>query len=359
MLGYVLDEIFGDSADGHRAPSGHPERPARADAVRDALYAAGIADRGEKLALRPASDEELARVHAGDYLDELVKRVPGQSGWLDGDTYYSPGTWRAATLAAGSTTQLVTDVLDGRYTTGLSVVRPPGHHATRDRAMGFCLLNNVAIAAAAARARGAGRVAIVDWDVHHGNGTQDIFWDDPDVLYLSVHQYPYYPGTGKPTETGGPGAPGATINVGLPGGSGDAEYLAVFDRVFVPAIARFQPDLVLVSAGFDAFQHDPLASMRVTHAGFAQMASRLRAIAERFAGGRIVAVLEGGYDLHGLSGGMTVVLDKLTGPSEPLPASAPMPPNPVARAAIEGTLAAVGAAGVVLAPLAEEAPASR
>ena len=356
MLGYVLDEIFGTSTAGHRAPSGHPERPARVDAVRDALYQAGIAERGARLELRAASDEELARVHAGGYLDDLVRQVPGQSGWLDADTYYSPGTWDAATLAAGSTSQLAIDILDGRYTQGLAVVRPPGHHATRDRAMGFCLLNNAAIAAAAARARGAARVAIIDWDVHHGNGTQDIFWDDPDVLYLSVHQYPYYPGTGKPTETGGAGAPGATINVGLPGGSGDAEYLAVFDRVFVPALARFRPDLVLISAGFDAFQHDPLASMRVTEAGFAQMARRLRAIAEQVSDGRIMAVLEGGYDLQGLSGGMTAVLDALTAPAERLPTAAPMPANPVARAAIEGTLAALTATGLVLTPLETDAP---
>ena len=344
MLGYVLDEIFVQ----HRAPSGHPERPARAEAVRDALLAAGIADRGRRIITRTATDEELARVHAGAFLDELAKTIPGKTGWLDADTYYSPESWNAARSAAGTTAQLVTDVLDGAFLQGISVVRPPGHHATRDRAMGFCLLNNVAVAAAAARARGAARVAILDWDVHHGNGTQDIFWADPDVLYLSVHQYPYYPGTGAPTEIGASTAKGATVNVGLPHGSGDADYAAVFDHVFLPALIKFKPDLLLVSAGFDAFQHDPLAGMRVTHDGFSAMAQRLRAFADAHTGGKIVAVLEGGYDLDGLSGGMTRVLSAFAAPTATMPAFAPLPDNLVARAAIEGTLAAHAAAGVAI-----------
>jgi acetoin utilization deacetylase AcuC-like enzyme len=303
QLGYVLDEVFIQ----HRAPSGHPERPARAEAVRDALQAAGIAQRGECIATRPATDDELVRVHAPAYLDDLALVVPGNQGWLDADTYFSPRTWDAALAAAGSTVQLTLDVLHGRYSHGISVVRPPGHHATRDRAMGFCLLNNVAAAAAAARAEGAARVAILDWDVHHGNGTQDIFWDDPSVLYLSVHQFPFYPGTGAATELGGTSAIG---------------------------------DVLLISAGFDAFQHDPLAGMRVTLPGFAAMAHRLRASADRWSAGRVVAVLEGGYDLDGLGGGMTAVLSALVEPPRPLPAIAPLPSHMVARAAIEGTLAA-------------------
>ncbi|HEU0034137.1 MAG TPA: histone deacetylase [Kofleriaceae bacterium] len=341
-LGYVLDEIFVQ----HRAPSGHPERPARAEAIRDALIDAGIAERGERLPTRPATYEELARVHSARFLTELEKVVPGKTGWLDPDTYYSPGTWDAARAAAGTSVELTTGVLEGRFAQGIAVVRPPGHHATHDRAMGFCLLNNVAAAAAAARAAGAARVAIVDWDVHHGNGTQDIFWTDPSVLYLSVHQFPYYPGTGAPTEIGGPGAVGATVNVGLPGGAGDVDYAAVFDHVFVPALDQFRPDLVLISAGFDAFEHDPLAGMRVTHAGYAAMAHRLRAVAERHAGGRIVAVLEGGYDLFGLAGGMTQVLGALVGPPAPPPAIAPLPSGGGVRAAIDATLRAHAAAGV-------------
>jgi acetoin utilization deacetylase AcuC-like enzyme len=340
-LGFVSDDLFVE----HKAPSGHPERPARAVAVRDALVAAGIQTSGTHVATRFATDEELARVHSAEYLDELVK-VAGHTGWLDPDTYYSPKSWDAARAAAGSVTQLATDVLDGALGQGLAVVRPPGHHATRDRAMGFCLLNNVAAAAAAARAKGAARVSIVDWDVHHGNGTQDIFWDDPTVQYLSVHQFPYYPGTGAPTEIGGPHAQGATVNVGLPSGSGDAEYLAAFDHVIVPALLAFKPDLVLVSAGFDAFEHDPLAGMRVTFAGFAAMARRLRSVADRVAHGRIVAVLEGGYDLDGLAGGMTQTLAALLAPGAKPEPIAPLPVAGSARAAIDATLAAHAAAGV-------------
>jgi acetoin utilization deacetylase AcuC-like enzyme len=343
-LGYILDEVFIE----HRAPSGHPERPARAEAVRDALNAAGIAGRGSRVATRPASDEELVRVHTAAYLDELGKEIPGKSGWLDADTYFSPRTWEAARAAAGSTTQLALEVLHGRWARGIAVVRPPGHHATQDRAMGFCLLNNAAVAAAALRAQGAARVAILDWDVHHGNGTQDIFWNDPNVLYMSVHQYPFYPGSGAPTELGGKTAIGGTVNVGLPSGCGDAEYAAAFDHVFLPKLSVFRPDVLLISAGFDAFQHDPLAGMRVTHAGFATMARRLRVAADRWSQGRVVAVLEGGYDLDGLGGGMAQVLSAFTDAVEPPAAIAALPAHIVARAAIEGTLAAHRNAGAAI-----------
>ncbi len=347
MLGYVLDEVFVQ----HRAPSGHPERGARAEAVRDALTAANIASRGRHIAARAATDDELSRVHGAAFLEDLVRRVPGHTGWLDPDTYYSPGTWDAARAAAGSAAALATMVLAGELASGLAVVRPPGHHATRDRAMGFCLLNNVAVAAAAARAAGAARVAIVDWDVHHGNGTQDIFWNDPSVLYLSVHQYPFYPGTGAPTELGGPAARGATINVGLHAGSDDDDYAAVFDQVFLPALAKFRPDLLLISAGFDAFEHDPLAGMRVTQAGFAAMAARLRVAAERWSSGRVVALLEGGYDLDGVSGGMTHLLSALVDAAPPLPAIA-LPKSDLAAVAIAATRDAHAAAGVPI-PAAE------
>jgi len=341
-LGYVLDDIFVQ----HRAPSGHPERPARAEAVRDALVGAGIASRGTHVPSRVATEEELLAVHDATYLAQLEKVVPGRSGWLDADTYYSPGTWDAARAAAGATCQLALDVASGALTDGIAVVRPPGHHATRDTAMGFCLFNNVAAAAAAVRAKGAARVAIVDWDVHHGNGTQDIFWDDPTVLYTSVHQFPYYPGTGAPSEIGGAKAQGATVNVGLPSGATDSDYAAVFDHVFLPKLAAFRPDLVFVSAGFDAFIHDPLAGMRVTQAGFAAMARRLRALADAVCGGRIIAVLEGGYDLTGLAGGMTEVLTAFTTPAVAAEPVAPLPTAGGVRAAIDATLAAHAAAGV-------------
>lgn len=342
-LGYILDEIFLT----HQAPSGHPERPARAEAVRDALVDAGIATRAIAVAPRAATDEELARVHSAAMLSELERVVPGNEGWIDADTYFSRGSWAAALAAAGSACELATKVLSGELTQAIAVVRPPGHHATRDRSMGFCLLNNVAIAAAAARAAGAARVAIVDWDVHHGNGTQDIFWDDPSVLYTSVHQFPFYPGTGAPTEIGGAHARGATVNIGLPSGSRDADYLAAFDHVLLPALARFAPDLVLISAGFDAFERDRLSGMRVTRAGFLAMASRVMRAAGASAGGRVVAVLEGGYDLEGVAGGMAATFDALlaqprdneAGPMVELP-----PGGTPARRAIEAALAAAGGA---------------
>ncbi len=217
MLGYVLDEIFTQ----HRAPSGHPERPARVEAIRDALLAAGIAAKGTHVAIRTASDEELERVHTGAFLSELERVVPGKSGWLDPDTYFSPGTWDAARAAAGSACELATRVLAGELSQGLAVVRPPGHHATRDRAMGFCLFNNVAAAAAAARAAGAARVAIVDWDVHHGNGTQAAFIAEPRVLFVSLHQWPLYPGSGWFDECGVGEGEGRTVNIPLPPGCTD------------------------------------------------------------------------------------------------------------------------------------------
>lgn len=313
MLGYVLDEIFA----GHRAPAGHPEREARAEAVRDALVGAGLRERGQQVAPRAATDEELARVHTGGYLDDLTRSVPGRAGWLDPDTYYSPGTWPAALAAAGSVADLSVRVMSGELTAGLAVVRPPGHHAEAGKGMGFCLLNNIAVGAAAARVAGAARVAILDWDVHHGNGTQQIFWDDPSVMYLSVHQYPFYPGTGAPDEIGGPKAPGATVNVGLPAGSTDRDYLAAFDHVLCPAIEEFAPDVLLVSAGFDAHHADPLAGMRVTRLGFRGMAERMRALADRLCGGRWVVALEGGYDLGGLGEGATASLSALAAPSTP------------------------------------------
>jgi acetoin utilization deacetylase AcuC-like enzyme len=356
MLTYVLDDIFVN----HRPPAEgtHPERPERAIAVRDALLAAGVASQGKALPLRRAAEEELGRVHTAGYVGELARSVPGRSGWIDADTYFSPGTWDAALAAAAAVTDVTLATLSGAATRGLAVVRPPGHHAEADRGMGFCIFNNVAIAAAAARAAGAARVAILDWDVHHGNGTQNIFYRDPSVMYLSCHQYPYYPGTGAPGESGeGPGA-GTTVNVGLPAGCGDAEYLVAFDEIFVPAIRGFAPDVLLVSAGFDAYVSDPLAAMRVTRRGFRAMADRLRAVADEVAGGRMVVALEGGYDLEGLAGGMVEVLAALTAPAPAAaePRFAPVQRDHIAgpaRMAIELTRRALAAAGRPLDDVAE------
>lgn len=345
-LAYVIDDVFL----GHRAPRSHPERPERLIAVRDGLRRAGLAERGQRLPTRQAGEDELGLIHTPAYVAELIERVPGQAGTLDADTYFSPGSWEAALSAVGAVVDVSRAVLSGSARRGLAIVRPPGHHAEADRAMGFCLLNNIAIAAASLRAAGAARVAILDWDVHHGNGTQHSFYEDPDVMFLSCHQYPYYPGTGKPSESGRGAGAGATVNVALPAGCGDREYAAVFARVFAPALRRFRPDVILVSAGYDAHVADPLAGMRVTRAGYLAMARSLCALADEVCDGRIACALEGGYDLDGLTGGVLATLDALTEPEarrqeeqtlartvEPEPGHQAL--NSAAERAIEQTLA--------------------
>jgi acetoin utilization deacetylase AcuC-like enzyme len=307
QVGFVIDDLFL----GHEPPSDHPERPERLRAIGTALAEHGLASRGTRLPTRAATDEELGRVHEAATLAELERHLPGRRGWLDEDTYFSPGSWKAALAAAGAAVDLTLASVDDRLPRGIAIVRPPGHHATPSRPMGFCLLNNVAIAAAAARARGCARVAIVDWDVHHGNGTQDAFYADPTVLYASTHQYPFYPGSGASTEIGLGAGVGTTVNVPLPEGSGDAEYAAAFDEVIGPTLRAFRPDLILVSAGYDTFVDDPLAGMRVTAAGFVRMARSVRAVADEVCSGRMVCVLEGGYDLDGLAAGALATFDAL------------------------------------------------
>ncbi len=339
-VAYVLDEVFA----GHLPPRAHPERPERVVAVCELLRSAGLEARGRRVGKRRATDDELISVHAASYLEDLQRTVPGNAGWLDEDTFYSPGTWEAALCAAGAAADLSRLALDGAAPRGIAVVRPPGHHAERDHAMGFCLLNNVAIAAAAARAAGAARVAIIDWDVHHGNGTQHIFYDDPYVMFLSVHQFPFYPGTGRIDEIGEGRGRGRTVNVPLPAGCGDAEYRAVFDRVFAPAIRGFRPDLILISAGFDAYRDDPLAGMRLSLDGFADLATRAVRLADQVCKGRIVGVLEGGYDLRGVSGGMGALVRAMELAPEPAPTDQSAAIFPEAEQVIDAAIKAHHAA---------------
>lgn len=298
----------------HRAPEGHPERPERLAAVGDAVDRA-LALHGERIERatpRAATFDELRLVHDERMLRILASTRGAEDGQLDADTYHVGESFDVACLAAGASIDLVRAALSDEVPRGFAAVRPPGHHAEANRAMGFCLLNNVAIATRVCQQEfGTPRILIFDWDVHHGNGTQHSFEDDPNVLYVSTHQFPFYPGTGSHREAGVGRGVGATLNVPMPAGCGDAEYAGVVERIITPAALAFRPDLILVSCGFDAHRDDPLASMEVSRAGYLAMAMRLRALADTLCRGRIVHVLEGGYSLLGVREGTSAVLESL------------------------------------------------
>lgn len=316
----------------HVAGPMHPESPGRLRAIEAVLDAAPIAG-VQRASPRPATREELLRVHDTAHVEHVLS-LAGKSAQLDGDTAMSPGSADAALLAAGAACALTTSVLRGEARNGFALVRPPGHHAERAHAMGFCLFNNIAVAADAARAAGASRVMILDWDVHHGNGTQHTFESRRDVLFCSAHQFPFYPGTGAPSEIGTGDGAGFTVNVALPGGMGDADYGAVFHDVFLPIAQKFRPELVLVSAGFDPHRADPLGGMNVTERGFAAMASATKSLAEEVCGGKLVLLLEGGYDLNGLAQSTHACLEVLAGRRDEFPQGA----SNQARDAIAATL---------------------
>jgi acetoin utilization deacetylase AcuC-like enzyme len=302
----IASERFGE----HSTPPGHPERPERAE-VMDAIALDWRRRGGVTAEPRPATREELARVHDAAYLN-LLESTRGRAARLDPDTFTSPESLEIVALAAGAAVQAARRTLDGAGPT-FALVRPPGHHAERNRAMGFCLYNNLAVAAADALAAGASKIAVVDIDVHHGNGTQWMFYADPRVLYVSTHQYPYYPGTGAADEVGdGPGR-GFTVNVPLEAGATDNDYRLVYDTIVGPVVESFAPDLVLVSAGFDAHERDPLAGMRLSTEGYAAIVSRLRAAAECACGGRLAMVTEGGYDLRAFAECLTACVNILDG----------------------------------------------
>ena len=292
----------------HIPGPGHPERPARFDAVLAALDDAGLAARMLRIPPRAATEDELAACHTRKYL-EVVKHdaARGYEVLSTGDTPLSAGSLDTALQAAGGVMNAVDAVVERRAQNAFCVVRPPGHHATPERGMGFCIFNNVALAARYAQRRhGIERVLIADWDVHHGNGTQDIFYADGSVLFFSTHQHPWYPGTGRPDETGEGSGWGATLNCPFSAGSGRAEILGAFEDQLVPAARDFQPDLVLISAGFDSRLGDPLGRFMLSDTDFADLTNLMLEVADVYANGRLVSVLEGGYNLEGLASAAVV-----------------------------------------------------
>ncbi len=306
--------------DGHEDESGdHPECPERLAAARAGLFSVVAPEQRVLLAAREASDAELARVHAPTYVEQLKAALRAHRGHLDPDTYFCKATREAAWLAAGGGIDLAQALVRGDGTRGFALLRPPGHHAVPSGSMGFCLLNNVALAASAALAAGLSRVAIVDWDVHHGNGTQDAFYDDPRVMFVSLHQYPFYPGTGAANEIGRGAGAGYTANLALPAGSSPEAYGAAFRTVILPVLRAYDPQLILVSAGFDAHARDPLAQMQLDAASYGAFAASLIELAEAQSSGRIGFVLEGGYDLLALSESVTAVAHAAMGTYTELP----------------------------------------
>ncbi len=311
-VGLVYDPVYLRHDTGQ-----HPENARRLEAVTSHLEQAGLRRQLVSVEPRPATVQELALVHEEDYIRHIQEVAEVGGGWLDSDTVVSPGSYLAASYAAGGVIAATEAVVEGRVASAFALVRPPGHHATARMAMGFCLFNNVAVAASYALARyDLERVAIIDFDVHHGNGIQEAFYDDPRVLYISTHQYPYYPGSGGIEETGIGLGQGTTVNVPLPAGCGDGEYQTVFEEVVVPVTRRFEPRLILVSAGYDGHWADELAMMQVTVTGFARLVGTIKNLANELCHGRLVLSLEGGYDLAALSSSVGAAFDILLGKAD-------------------------------------------
>jgi len=310
--GLVYDPIYLEHDTGD-----HVENSRRLVDAMSYLKETGIKEKLTCLPPRPASLEELEMIHAPEYISYVKSKAEKGGGWLDPDTVMSPKSYEAALYAAGGLLVAVEEVMKGEVDNAFALVRPPGHHAIHDRAMGFCIFNNVAIAAKFALSRfNLKRVLIADFDVHHGNGTQDAFYADPRVLYFSTHQYPFYPGTGWMDETGTGEGEGTTVSFPMAAGWGDEEYLRAFNEVLVPVARRFQPQLILVSAGFDAHWADHLAMMRVSVKAFAQMVMILKKLAAELCQGRLVFTLEGGYNLRVVSSSIKAIFDVLLGNSE-------------------------------------------
>ncbi len=297
----------------HDPGAGHPERPARLESIMAHLKDTGLLDDLTRIAPEPADEKWLLLVHTVAHIKNLERSAAKAPIHLDPDTAMSEQSYRVARLATGGALAAVDRVMDGSIENAFVAVRPPGHHALPDRAMGFCLINNVAVAARYVQQKyGLERVLIVDWDVHHGNGTQEIFYADPSVFYFSTHQWPYYPGSGAATETGSGEGVGTTLNVPLASGDGDREIVSAFTDKLLPAAEAFRPEFVFISAGFDAHRDDPLAGLEVTAAGYRELTRIVVDVATRFAHGRLVSLLEGGYELNALSRSVEAHLRQLS-----------------------------------------------
>lgn len=310
---YVTHPLYID----HDFP-GHPEHAGRIKAVWRELESSGITPRLLKLTPDEISDAQVLSVHTEGYLN-ILNMLPIQERtiMLDPDTYALPETGEIARLSAGGVVLAVDAVMSGQAQNAMACVRPPGHHALVERGMGFCILGNVPIAVKHAQKKyGVERVLVVDFDVHHGNGTQDMFYSDPSVLFISTHQYPFYPGTGRAEETGAGQGKGTTLNIPLPPGTGDKGFMRVYEQLVWPAARRFKPELIVVSAGFDAHWRDPLAQLRLSLTGYAHLTRELKRMADELCGGKIVFAMEGGYDLEALAHGWRNIAHVLLGESE-------------------------------------------
>jgi acetoin utilization deacetylase AcuC-like enzyme len=311
-VGYVYDPIYLEHDTGD-----HVENASRLEAIVSMLETSGLDKRLKLIKPRPASEEEIALVHSKSHIAHIKELAESGGGNIGGETIVSPGSYKAALYAAGGVISAVDAVLNGDVNYAFALVRPPGHHAAAGEAMGFCLFNNVAVAAKYALQKpGVERIAIIDFDVHHGNGTQSAFYGNPSVLYVSTHESPLYPGTGAAEERGSGVGEGTNVNIPLPGGSGDAEYLRAFTEIIIPAVKRFNPDLMLVSAGYDPHWADGLAYMQVTVTGFARMVGIIKGLADELCGGKLVLALEGGYNLEALAWSVKATFDVLLGEKE-------------------------------------------
>jgi acetoin utilization deacetylase AcuC-like enzyme len=286
----------------HDSGMGHPESKERLSALVEHLEKKGLLGQLKSIQPHPAPVEQVAAVHDSSYINRVETMCENGGGMLDPDTQVGSESYRAARLAAGGVMAAADAVMSKRVKNAFCAVRPPGHHADRGKAMGFCIFNNVAVGAKYVQNKwGLKKVLIVDWDVHHGNGTQSIFWDDPTVFYFSTHQFPYYPGTGSENEVGGGEGEGFTFNMPMYAGSGDLEYVEAFENIFYPLAAKFAPDFIFISAGFDGHEDDPLASISLSESGFKKLTQVIVKLASESCEGRLVSVLEGGYNLKSLS----------------------------------------------------------